>query len=526
MRGVSLWRRTTSVATHGGAGSCAVRVVPGARVDMAAGCAGAVLAALGVLSVCAASSSGPEVQREAGGEAEWAEPWDGAVFRPPSALGAVGAVRGPGTPRPGREETVDLPVLLWWSPGLFPHFPGDSERIECARGACVASRDLRVRSDPLTRALLFYGTDFRASAAPLPRLEHQSWALLHEESPLNNFLLSHGPGIRLFNLTATFSRHSDYPLTLQWLPGIAYLRRPAPPLRERAEWRRRGYAPLLYLQSHCDVPADRDRYVRELMRYIPVDSYGKCLQNRELPTARLQDTATATTEDPELLAFLSRYKFHLALENAICNDYMTEKLWRPMHLGAVPVYRGSPSVRDWMPNTHSIILIDDFESPQKLAEFIDFLDKNDEEYMKFLEYKQLGGITNQFLLDRLKHREWGVNDPLLPNYLNGFECFVCDHELARLDAENAHAASPGDIPVPEPHIAQPSHMNCPVPTPGFGNVEEIPDNDSWKEMWLQDYWQGLDQGEALTAMIHNNETQQRKFWDYLHEIFMKRNKNI
>lgn len=45
-------------------------------------------------------------------------------------------------------------------------------------------------------------------------------------------------------------------------------------------------------------------------------------------------------------------------------------------------------------------------------------------------------------------------------------------------------------------------------------------------MWLQDYWQGLDQGEALTAMIHNNETQQRKFWDYLYEIFMKRNQNL
>lgn len=237
---------------------------------MAAGRTGSVLAALGVLSVCAANGSGLVAEGTTGGEAEWAEPWDGAVFRPPSALGAVGVARGPGTQRPGREEAVDLPVLLWWSPGLFPHFPGDSERIECARGACVASRDPRVRSDLRTRALLFYGTDFRASEAPLPRLAHQSWALLHEESPLNNFLLSHGPGIRLFNLTATFSRHSDYPLPLQWLPGTAYLRHPAPLLQERAEWRRRGYAPLLYLQSHCDVPADRDRYVRELMRYIPV----------------------------------------------------------------------------------------------------------------------------------------------------------------------------------------------------------------------------------------------------------------
>lgn len=242
---------------------------------MAAGRTWAVLATLGVLSVCAASGSGPVTEGEAGGEAEWAEPWDGAVFQPPSALGAVGVARSPETLWPRKEEAVDLPVLLWWSPGLFPHFPGDSERIQCARGACVASRDRRVRRDSRTRALLFYGTDFRASEAPLPRLAHQSWALLHEESPLNNFLLSHDPGIRLFNLTATFSRHSDYPLPLQWLPGTAYLRRAAPPLQERAEWRLRGYAPLLYLQSHCDVPADRDRYVRELMRYIPVGARGE-----------------------------------------------------------------------------------------------------------------------------------------------------------------------------------------------------------------------------------------------------------
>lgn len=237
---------------------------------MAAGRTRGVLAAFGMLSVCAASCSGLVAEGSTGGEAEWAEPWDGAVFRLPSALGAVGVARSPGAQRAGRDEAVALPVLLWWNPGLFPHFPGDSERIQCARGACVASRDRRVWGESRTRALLFYGTDFRASEAPLPRLAHQSWALLHEESPLNNFLLSHNPGIRLFNLTATFSRHSDYPLPLQWLPGTAYLRRAAPPLQERAAWRRRGYAPLLYLQSHCDVPADRDRYVRELMRYIPV----------------------------------------------------------------------------------------------------------------------------------------------------------------------------------------------------------------------------------------------------------------
>lgn len=177
------------------------------------------------------------------------------------------------------------------------------------------------------------------------------------------------------------------------------------------------------------------------------------------------------------MTFIARYKFHLALENAICDDYMTEKLWRPMHLGAVPVYRGSPAVRDWMPNNLSIILIDDFDSPQELAKYLDFLDKNGEEYMKYLEYKNLGGIKNQFLLESLERREWGVNDMTLPNYLNGFECFVCDRENTRVKEEQEHKKSRGKIPAPRPRIAQYKHMGCPVPTPGFGSVEDLSGGD-------------------------------------------------
>lgn len=124
-----------------------------------------------------------------------------------------------------------------------------------------------------TASIIFYGTDFRAYEAPLPRLRHQTWALFHEESPMNNYILSHGPGIRLFNYTATFRRESDYPLTLQWLPSLEYLLEPvAVSLEEKNRLRREGLAPVLYMQSHCDVPSDRDRYVQELTKYIQVES--------------------------------------------------------------------------------------------------------------------------------------------------------------------------------------------------------------------------------------------------------------
>ncbi|XP_075466750.1 GDP-fucose protein O-fucosyltransferase 4 [Ascaphus truei] len=436
---------------------------------------------------------------------------------------AVDSYRGPGNN--DIRSNKELPILLWWSENLFPHFPDATERINCPLSSCLVTKNKRVKLHKRTKSIIFYGTDFRAYEAPLPRLSHQTWALFHEESPMNNYVLSHLPGIKLFNYTATFRRESDYPLTLQWLPTIGYLQNSAVPLAEKNQWRKNGYAPVLYMQSHCDVPSDRDRYVKELMKYIQVDSYGQCLNNHHFPSKRLEDTSTATTEDPEFMAFTARYKFHLAMENAICADYLTEKLWRPMHLGAIPVYRGSPSVKDWMPNNLSIIMIDDFPSPKELAEFISSLDGDDDEYLKYLKYKKPGGTTNKFLLGSIERREWGVNDMTIPNYLNGFECFVCDQENARTTAQREHRKTHRKTPAPEPHIAEYNHMGCPMPVPGLGSAEELPESDSWKQMWLQDYWQSLDQAEALTAMIHRNETDQGNFWDYMHEIFIKRSMN-
>lgn len=48
---------------------------------------------------------------------------------------------------------------------------------------------------------------------------------------------------------------------------------------------------------------------------------------------------------PELLNKIGDYKFSIAFENALCEDYITEKLWRPLIVGSVPIYIGSPSVK-------------------------------------------------------------------------------------------------------------------------------------------------------------------------------------
>lgn len=452
---------------------------------------------------------------------------DHGAFQPQSALtemefASISSYRGPGNN--DQRSNKELPILLWWSGGLFPHFPGDTERIDCARSSCLATSNRKVQQYKRTASIIFYGTDFRAYEAPLPRLQHQTWALFHEESPMNNYFLSHGPGIRLFNYTATFRRESDYPLTLQWLPSLDYLLKPtAVPLEEKNRLRREGLAPVLYIQSHCDVPSNRDRYVQELMKYIEVDSYGKCQNNKPLPE-HLEDTSTATGEDPQFMNFVARYKFHLAMENGLCPDYMTEKLWRPLHQGCVPIYRGSSVVADWMPNKHSVIIIDDFPSPKALTDFIKFLDENDEEYAKYLEFKNVRSVTNVKLLKALETREWGVNDMSKPNYLNGFECYVCDQENARLAAEKAYRKAPTDREPPTPKMANNSHMGCPLPQPGYGDVQDVPEDDGWLQIWPQDYWQSLDQAEGLESLIRHNESDPSLLWKHIQNIAVSRDR--
>ena len=82
---------------------------------------------------------------------------------------------------------------------------------------------------------------------------------------------------------------------------------------------------LFDFYSSCDTPSGRDEYVQELMKFIQIDSYGLCLHNKNLPP-HLREPQKM--KDVEFLHILAKYKFVLAIENAVCDDYITEKLWK------------------------------------------------------------------------------------------------------------------------------------------------------------------------------------------------------
>ena len=90
-----------------------------------------------------------------------------------------------------------LPVLLWWYKEAYTQNTAEkTHTIQCSSGACITSIDRALRNDPSIRAFVFYGTSFLANDLPLPRQPFHLWALLHEESPKNNWIFSHDEGIR------------------------------------------------------------------------------------------------------------------------------------------------------------------------------------------------------------------------------------------------------------------------------------------------------------------------------------------
>ena len=65
-----------------------------------------------------------------------------------------------------------------------------------------------------------------------------------------------------------------------------------------------------------------------------------------------------------------RYKFYLAFETENCEDYVTEKFFRSLYAGAVPVVMGAPNVWQFAPDNKSYIDVRDFKGPKALGMFL------------------------------------------------------------------------------------------------------------------------------------------------------------
>jgi len=119
-------------------------------------------------------------------------------------------------------------------------------------------------------------------------------------------------------------------------------------------------------------------YLKALMDYLDIHSYGKVLQNRTLE----KDSGHQSKMDT-----MSRYKFTIAFENAIDKDYVTEKFYDPLIAGSVPIYLGAPNIDDFAPGDKCFINACNWNSPESLARYILEVSKNHELYQSYLDWR-------------------------------------------------------------------------------------------------------------------------------------------
>ncbi|XP_055958757.1 alpha-(1,3)-fucosyltransferase C [Patella vulgata] len=231
--------------------------------------------------------------------------------------------------------------------------------------SCIYTED--INSD-----ILIFDGDSLAGNPPVRRNPNQVWVFHEMESP--DITFSHQwlkPSWRnKFNRTFTYRVDSD-----QFIP-YGFYRKRKEPLKKNITAIMKQKAKLVSIfSSNCGVASQREKYIKLLRKYIPVDFYGRC-GNLTCPKSYDCFISNAKT-----------YKFYLSFENSLCRDYVSEKFFRAESLDIVAVTRGGANYSKIAP-AKTYIDTSDFKSVKDLANFLLYLDRNDTAYRQYLENKQ------------------------------------------------------------------------------------------------------------------------------------------
>jgi Glycosyltransferase family 10 (fucosyltransferase) C-term/Fucosyltransferase, N-terminal len=198
---------------------------------------------------------------------------------------------------------------------------------------------------------------------PIRKFPGQVWVALCVESAQHYPQLDDPSFIETFDLTMTYRRGSDiwapYLPTLASWAGIA--RTPAAVASESA-------TAALFVSSGYDK-SGRQTLLAELFRYMRIDSYGTVFHNCDLVDPDLGRASKIDT--------LTRYPLAFAFENAIDEDYVTEKIFDCLRAGSIPVYLGAPNVAAFVPDG-SYINAAAYGSARNLAAYLQSLAQHPE----------------------------------------------------------------------------------------------------------------------------------------------------
>lgn len=212
------------------------------------------------------------------------------------------------------------------------------------------------------------------------------------------------PGVRIFvtgeNVSPNFNvsdyalafdpiafgdRHLRLPLFRLYADAYAALCAPRPPANDIFA-QKEGFCSYVMSNTKDSAP-ERTQIFEALCNYKTVASGGKWRNNVGGP---VQDK----------IAFQSKYKFVLAVENSSSPGYVTEKFAQAAQSNAVPIYWGDPTIGDQF-NPRAFVNCHEFNSFQAVMERVAQIDADDELYRQMLsepwfpDGKEPGSLTEE-----------------------------------------------------------------------------------------------------------------------------------
>ena len=203
---------------------------------------------------------------------------------------------------------------------------------------------------------------------------NQIWVYFTGENPEHSHhVVGHLDG--LFDWTMTYKHNSDI-----WLPYFRFFPKKTEKSNSITNYATRKKHLIAWLASDCGQM--RERVVFELQKIMPVHVGGKC--------SSMYPEKIDCESNKECDKKIKEFKFYLAFENKLCDDYVTEKYWyRSIKNDVVPVVLGgsaysNPKVA--IPGSYINVL--DFKNIDLLAKYLKYLDNNDTAYNEYFKWKE------------------------------------------------------------------------------------------------------------------------------------------